>query len=70
MLLGRPPAGRASYIRIKLQQETHILWVEIKHSLGLKSDDTLASYLLSYMTVGRSDNSTEENDVISEMVVW
>ena len=45
MLPGQPRIGRASYIHIKLRQEMHQLWVEIKHLLETKSDDDLAHLL-------------------------
>ena len=45
---GRPSLERQGYVRIKLQQDTHVSWVELKASLKLKSDDTLA---LSYTAI-------------------
>ena len=44
---GRPSVGRERYIRIKLQKDTHALWVEAKRARKLKSDDPLACHLLS-----------------------
>ena len=54
MLLGHPRTGRASYIWIKLRQETHTSQEEMKNSLRLNSDDELASYLLTTIKVNRS----------------
>ena len=47
---GRPSVGRERYIRIKLQKDTHALWVEAKHARKLKSDDALTCHLLSSVT--------------------
>jgi len=58
MPLGHPCAGRASYIHIKLQTVTHTLWVEMKNSLSLKSNNALASYLLSTIA---ATNANEVN---------
>lgn len=64
MPLGCPSVGRTSYTRIKLQKETHILWIEIKRSLGLKSDDALPCRLLNTtVTVSNRRNFTEVNDL-------
>ena len=57
MPLGQP-RGRMTYVRIKLQHETHLLWVEKKHLLGVTSDDTLAHHLLTETT---TRNATETN---------
>ena len=46
MLHGHPSVGRQSYVRIKLQRDTHVSWVELKALLKLKSDDALACQLL------------------------
>ena len=59
-----PTVGRPSYVHIKLQKELHTLWIEIKHCLGLKSDNVLACHLLSTkMTISNKRNSTETNDL-------
>ena len=50
---GRPSVGRQSYVRIKLQRDTHASWVELKASLKLKSDDVLACYLLTSSGMAR-----------------
>ena len=47
MPCGLPSVGSQSYIHIKLQQDTHVLLVEFKASLKLKSGDALACYLLT-----------------------
>ena len=47
MPLGRPCAGRASYVRMKLQLASNAYVYHGKNSLRLKSDDELASYLLA-----------------------
>ena len=44
---GLPSIGRQSYVHIKLQRDTHTLWVELKASPKLKCDDALACYLLT-----------------------
>ena len=45
---GRPQSfQRASYICVKLPQETHRSWVEIKCILGAKSNDTFTRHLLT-----------------------
>ena len=49
-----------SYVVKKLRKETHTSWIEMKRSLGLKSDDMLACQT----TVSNRRNSTEANDVI------
>ena len=60
---GLPSVGRQSYVRIKLQQDTHASWIELKEPLKLKRDNTLACYLSTSVeqrtTVGRVDNSTK-----------
>lgn len=60
MPLGRPCTGRTSYIRIKLQQSTHTQWTEIKSLLGFKSDNELASYLLSTVEVDQCTNRSSQ----------
>ena len=60
MPLGRPAVGRTSYVRIKLRQETHVSWVEMKRVLGLRSDNELACRLLATPT-NASRNSTGTN---------
>ena len=46
MSRGRPRTVREDYTRIKLQKDTHRLWVERKAALQLNSDDELARLLL------------------------
>ena len=50
--------GRANYVHLKLQKESHALWIGIKHSLGLKIDGKLACHLLDItVTVSNRRNS-------------
>ena len=57
--------SKYSYARIRLRKETHTLWIEMKRSLGLKSDDALACHLLNTTTtVSNRRNYMEANDVI------
>ena len=64
MLLGHPSVGRANYVCFKLWKETHTLWIEMKCSLGLKIDGTLACCLLNTTVTGSNRrNSTEANDL-------
>ena len=46
MLLGRPRAGRARYVCVKLSGETHEWWIEAKRCFQMNSDDALANHLL------------------------
>ena len=48
---GRPATGREEYMRIKLHKDTHLLWIEKKKALQLKSDNELALYLLNQPNV-------------------
>ena len=50
MALGRPRAGRARYVHVKLSGETHEWWVEAKHCFQMNSDDALANHLLELAT--------------------
>ena len=34
-----PPRTGTKYIHVRLQKETHALWVEVKHSFGLDNND-------------------------------
>lgn len=70
--VGHPSAGRAGYICSKLWKEMHTSWIEMKHSLGLKSDDALACHLLNTtVTVSTRKNSMEANDLNqSHNLVW
>ena len=70
--IGHHSVGRAGYICIKLWKETHTSWIEMKHSLGLKSDDALACHLLNTtVTVSNRKNSMETNDLNqSHNLVW
>ena len=43
---GRPRTGRATYAFVRLREETHKLWLEVKRSLAASSDDALACCLL------------------------
>ena len=64
MPLGRPSVGRSSYAHIKLRRDTHASWVELKLLLKLKSDDTLACYLLTSngaVSKLRQDSPAEES---------
>ena len=67
---GRPHVGRASYIRIKLRQETHQSWVGMKRLLKVKSDDALARHLLAHFAktpvrMVANRNATEANHASS-----
>ena len=53
---GRPSKGRQMYIRIKLKTTTHSSWTTRKKSLGMKSDDELARYLLDNSVLDGSFN--------------
>ena len=64
---GRPSIGRQSYVRIKLQRDTHASWVELKALLKLKSDDALACYLLTSSATARQDSEVEESIA---MIPW
>ena len=59
MPLRCPSVG--SYVRIKLQQDTHVSWVELKASLKLKSDNALACYLLT--SSGTTSSSRQDSQV-------
>ena len=48
---GRPATGREEYMRIKLHKDTHLLWIERKKELQLKSDNELALYFLNLPNV-------------------
>ena len=50
MPCGRSCTGRARYISVKLQQETHKSWVEAKRYFQMNTDDTLANRLLQLAT--------------------
>ena len=60
-----PSVGRQSYIYIKLRRDTHILLIEFKTSLKLKSGDTLACYLL---TSSGNTNSSRQDSQIKESI--
>ena len=71
---GRPQSlRRASYIRVKLRQETHQSWVEMKRILGAKSDDAFAHHLLSQtsdkLTASRIATETNHASCSSNGVV-
>ena len=68
MPFGRPHTGKASYIRIKLRQVMHTSWVEMKNSLRLKSDDELASYLLSTIEVHCSSRVVESCAILETTI--
>ena len=51
---GRPAAGREEYTCIKLHKDTHLLWIEGKKALQLKSDNELALYFLNLPNVSSS----------------
>ena len=40
-----------NYICLKLQKETHALWIGIKRLFGLKMDGVLACYLLDITVI-------------------
>ena len=61
MTHGHTSVGRQSYVRIKLQQDTHALWVELKASFKLKSDDALACYLLTSTGTMGSNRQVDES---------
>jgi len=50
MLPGRLRVGRASYVRIKLREETHHSWVQMKRLCCAQSDDDFARDLLMRFT--------------------
>lgn len=43
---GRPRTERAKYAFVRLREETHKSWLEVKRSLTVSSDDALACWLL------------------------
>ena len=47
MPCGRPSLRIISCTHIKLQKKTHVLWVKMKHALGLRCDDELACHMLA-----------------------
>ena len=56
--------GRQSYVRIKLQRDTHTLCVKLKASPKLKCGDALACYLLAPSETASSssqDSQVEES---------
>ena len=61
-----PSIGKQSYVRIKLQRDTHTSWVELKALPKLKCDDTLACYLLaSTETTSRSSQDSQVEESIA-----
>ena len=62
MPLGCTSVGRQSYVRIKLRQDTHALWVEFKTSLQLKSADVLACYNIIYLPPVETASSSRQDN--------
>ena len=56
---GCPSVGRQNYVCIKLQQDTHASWVELKALLKVKSNDALACCLLTSSGTARQDSEVE-----------
>ena len=61
MLCGLPSIGRQSYICIKLRQDIHMLLVEFKALLKLKSGDALGCYL--FTSSGNVSNSRQDSQI-------
>ena len=66
MLLGRPRAGRARYVHVKLRRETHEWWVEAKRCFQMNSNDALANHLLELATRSTRGSTVNSNDIAPE----